>query len=497
MLFGEISLRSRIIMISLAPAMLMGLLITVIIGFRISVEMENQLKTNGEILGESIASAAEYAVKTKNTGDIERLICISVKLSKEVQFIEILDVDSKPMASCKKNPNYTYDPSMISVVTSIYGYQNDPKKISDDYDLEAPQLKIVIGHVRLYASHVSTKTRLIQLAFDLIWIFIVVTALGIMFSYLVSRNFFLAMKEMTDSAKKIGDGKFAHKFKNILPGEFGILQKSFLEMSETMENFTKKLESEVFLRTNDLRTQKILVEESHEEKKLLIRRSNQAIEHERRSIAFDLHDTLNTILLSVIGHARQTKSYLSKLSQPTFDSPIENLTAIETNASKLYALSRDLVSNLRPEVLDEFGLSEALDVLITFQNKADANCNYTYFSSPDFPKLNYDFNIVIYRIVQESLSNVMKHAQATKCYVDLKIKKEEDIYAISLTIQDNGLGFNPLLSTGRTGLVGMRERAEGISGKLSVASVGNAGTVITLITKTSVEFGDLGEDIAK
>ena len=293
------------------------------------------------------------------------------------------------------------------------------------------------------------------------------------------------MDELAYAAKHVTDRRYKVNFNHLMDGEFGNLQKSFIDMFENMRNFTEELDRQVSEKTKDILKQKKLIEESHLQNKLLIRKNNESIENERRAIAFDLHDTLNTIVLSIIGHARQTKTELQKSHDVNLHiTQIDHQDAIAENAQKLYLLSRDLVTNLRPEILDEFGLGEALRELVSKQNKVDQHCSYSYYVSPNFPSLNYEFNIVVYRIVQESLSNVMKHSNATTCEVELFSTTNENGTLINLRIADNGVGFHPGAESGRTGVVGMKERAEGINGNLEFTKT-NIGMEVTLEVQIS------------
>jgi signal transduction histidine kinase len=297
---------------------------------------------------------------------------------------------------------------------------------------------------------------------------------GVLISIFLSRKIFGAIREMVHASSMLTKRGFKPKFETMLMGEFGVLQQAFLDMYQMMKNYTADLEKKVDQRTSDLHQQTMLLKQATEDKRLLIITSNQAIEHERRKIAFDLHDTMNTIVISMLGQARSAKMELEKMNQPIlFSGPIESMTKIEKDASAIYKLSRDLVSNLRPEVLDTFGLDEALDYLVSKHQEVDATCAYHYHSIPGFPPLNYDFNIVVYRILQECLSNITKHAHATSCEVSLNHRNTSHGLYVALAIKDNGAGFDPSLRTQSTGLVGMRERAESIGGKLLISCAAN------------------------
>lgn len=487
MFLTQLTLRSRLILISVAPAVFMAALFAVIVGIGLAVEMKAQVETTGLILSESIANAAEYSLLTKNKSELSRLICTSLNQSPNVQGIEITDADGQVQASCNRSQGTGPAAKRSRISKDIVGFKENPNIYKDEAELDLRNRKAKIGEVHISTSSENVDSKLISLGVKLLTIFCLVVTTGIFFAYLFSRRLACAMDETSQAVLEISQGRFEPRFTTVITGEVGQLQHSILEMAKVVGDFTHQLENQVQLRTADLQNQKKLVEESNLDKKLLILRNNDAIEKERRAIAFDLHDTMNTILLSVIGHVRQASVYLSKRNgEHLMDAPLENLRVIELNASRLYTLSRDLVTNLRPEVLDEFGLGEALNVLVSSYNRTNPECAYIYSSQANFPRLNYDFNIVIYRIVQESLSNVVKHSAATKCHTTLQFVETKAVYTIFLTVSDNGKGFDTNSPTGRTGLVGMRERAEGIGANLNIISTPGSGTEINLTASIPV-----------
>src|SRR5262249_36510169 len=138
-----------------------------------------------------------------------------------------------------------------------------------------------------------------------------------------------------------------------------------------------------------------------------------------------------------------------------------------------------MLQALRPEILEQRGLPEALDRVCddwSRRNGLPANLEITGSPAPMHP----DIELTILRAVQEGLNNIRKHASAKSATVTLSYM--EDV--IVLDVQDDGKGFIPTetsrASSGGFGLAGMRERTESLQGSFSVESVPGEGTTISI-----------------
>ena len=160
----------------------------------------------------------------------------------------------------------------------------------------------------------------------------------------------------------------------------------------------------------------------------------------------------------------------SKEFFPLVDKPI-----IQYIIEEVKRMSYDLM----PAVLDEFGLVNAIRNLCEeIESRNNITVKYTYNIEGD--KLNRKVNTYIFRMVQEGMNNIVKHAKATNINIEL-LNKDCNI---NLLIEDNGIGFNieERISTPNTnGIYNMRERANLLSGKLEITSKQGIGTRITAV----------------
>jgi signal transduction histidine kinase len=138
-------------------------------------------------------------------------------------------------------------------------------------------------------------------------------------------------------------------------------------------------------------------------------------------------------------------------------------------------MTRNLSKRLRPAALS-LGIVPALKWLAQdFTVNTGIVCNF--YALAEFAKLDEHRSLMIFRIVQESLTNVLRHAKANQ--IDVTMSQEREY--IEVKIRDNGKGFNPDHNDPiSSGIIGMKERALALQGTLDIVSAENAGTLVTL-----------------
>ncbi|KQV85159.1 hypothetical protein ASD15_08580 [Massilia sp. Root351] len=220
--------------------------------------------------------------------------------------------------------------------------------------------------------------------------------------------------------------------------------------------------------------------EADAEKRRLIRKVNGAVEEERKSIALEIHDELNATLIAVRLESQRVVDLARKLEQGAEAQEIAaRAQGVIQLALGLYNSGRALVRRLRPEVLDMLGLQGAIEEMVRHYDRAGAGCRFEFHAEGDFSGLDGAVAISAYRTVQEALSNVVKHAKATRVTVALRRAAAPQDSALLIEVADNGKGYDPALASAGIGIIGMRERADAFGGSLAIAT-GHEGTAITI-----------------
>jgi signal transduction histidine kinase len=214
----------------------------------------------------------------------------------------------------------------------------------------------------------------------------------------------------------------------------------------------------------------------------LLQRVLEVQEIERKRISQDIHDELGQYLNAIIAQA--TGLVINKSNSKETHHTAQRM--IET-ADHAYQSARLMMHSLRPVALDELGLSAAIEHLVdTWRDTQASSQNPIDFQvsiSDNIDEFDEQVNIGIFRIVQEALTNVAKHANANMVTITISATKN----IILLKIKDNGIGFDIKEKNSGYGLIGMAERVESIGGNLTINS-NNIGTevIATIIKATNV-----------
>jgi len=276
-----------------------------------------------------------------------------------------------------------------------------------------------------------------------------------------------------------------------------IILKSALKPLYDLRNLVNKLQSEPdkvevsFVHSDPDINQlvsllKMLVAQIQQRNLELQALSQQAIraqEEERKRIAQSLHDDTGQALSSLVFNLERIESRLPD-QLPEIKEKISSCLQLARNA--LQEL-RKTILDLRPSILDDLGLIPAIRWYArTRLEEAGIRCE---FQEPhEFPSLPDWISTSLFRITQEAINNILRHSKATLARISL----QSDQNGITLTIQDNGIGFQTAayeqhaLIQRRWGLLGMKERAETLQAKFEINSLEHQGTKISVMIPSHI-----------
>ena len=267
---------------------------------------------------------------------------------------------------------------------------------------------------------------------------------------------------------------------------------------ELLTASNRKLEREIARREavqeslkHSERQQGLLLEQSRQMQNQLRDLSHQILhaqEEERGRISRELHDEIAQTLVGVNAHlaaltreaARDTRGIPQKIKQTQ--------RLVEKSADLVHQFARQL----RPAALDDLGLIAALHAFMEeFKKRTGIRVRFTAFTSGRIKQLNTDTSTMFYRVAQEALTNVARHARAS--LVEVNIEKLPA--AICLKIRDNGKSFQAQRimrsrKNTRLGLIGMRERLEMVGGSFSIESAPGRGTTVRAQVPFTVRRAD-------
>jgi len=221
------------------------------------------------------------------------------------------------------------------------------------------------------------------------------------------------------------------------------------------------------------------LEQSRRELRQLAASQVDAREEERRRIARELHDELGQRLtalkmeLSSLAPAASSAPVSSKPpASPKAPAPAGRIAAMLDMVDETVASVRRIATDLRPAMLDDLGLNAAVEWLARESGRR-MGVEVSLRLDDSDPPLSETSSIAVYRMVQEALTNIARHAQATRVQIALTCQRGE----LLLTVQDNGVGFRgpTIYREGSHGLMGIRERAWMLGGHIEVGNAREGG----------------------
>lgn len=302
-------------------------------------------------------------------------------------------------------------------------------------------------------------------------IFFVVTVLALLLSRAITRPI-LSLKK---GAAEIGFGKLDYRLDIGSRDELGDLARSFNTMAADLRTYVDKLEQTA---AENIAKEKTI----QDNLRTYALKVSQAQENERKRIARELHDDTVQALVAVTRN-------LEALAEGTSDMSADD---IREQVRELTRGVRRFSQELRPSVLDDLGLIPALKWLANdLAQNYGVHVDMITKGSP--LQLSPEVELILFRIVQESLSNVRKHSGATEANVTVRFSDTQ----LVVTVEDNGRGFSisaveELATAGKLGLLGIKERAELLGGTFDIKSGPGRGT--TLVVTLPI---DRGQDVAQ
>ncbi len=199
----------------------------------------------------------------------------------------------------------------------------------------------------------------------------------------------------------------------------------------------------------------------------------QAQEEERKKISREIHDGPAQMLANILLRSELVDRTFREGSKEDAMSEIRSLR--EMVRTSLYEVRR-IIYDLRPMALDDLGLLPTIKRYIkTISEYSDIDIQFTALGEDK--RLNQNYEIAFFRLIQEGVQNAIKHSEASRVQVKLEIGKKY----LTMVVKDNGVGFNPKEKPDHSfGLIGMRERVEMFDGKMTIDTAPGKGTRIMI-----------------
>ena len=449
--------------------------------FRISIEYINQIMTNDEnwevsgfgktvetyIVGSDykmrnnsrfFIQDPDYYLKQLETAGVDRTKIQDIKRSNSSILIQEVRTDASNEA--------------------LRGISNT--KIIKDYrgvQVLSSYMPLVISGLNwIILAEIDTKEAFASITFlqeNLVMIGLFILLLGGIMAVFISRSVIKPVLSLTDTVKKFSIGDLSSRAKVYADDELGLLAATFNKMADEIMQQTTRLKTELSTRKEI----EVELEYSREKLSRLSTYLQAAREDERKMIAREIHDELGQALNTL-------KLRIAMLRDDIPDGdpqPIIKISQINELIDNVITVVKKLITELRPQLLDDLGLSAAIEWYVSeFEKNSGIKC-FIFFENEQF-SFNPDLNISIFRVIQESLTNVAKHSRATK--VDISYYETEN--SLTFSIIDNGIGIKPenLSGSHSFGIIGMKERIKYWQGDISFTGKDTGTTITVTIPKS-------------
>ncbi|MDP2229494.1 histidine kinase [Methylotenera sp.] len=253
--------------------------------------------------------------------------------------------------------------------------------------------------------------------------------------YFAVKHTFKPVNRILDALTQMEQGRFSSRLPDFKQVELDAIGKKFNSMADTLQSSTQN---------NHRLTQQII----------------RLQEDERKSLARDIHDEIGQYLTAIHVDASAILNG-KKLSVAK-----ESAQAISSVTRQMMDMVHEILQRLRPRALDELGLSLALGELIHHWRQRCRNVNIIQNIVSNIGPIDEAVSITAYRVVQECLTNIAKHANAHRVTINVR----QDAQYLYLHIEDDGVGFDPTITAQGFGLAGMNERIQGLMGEMKIES---------------------------
>ena len=484
------SIGTRMIFITMLPVVFLFSSFVWYSWYSHRAQVAEELAERGRILARALAETSEYNVISGNLSDLRLTINGLLQSDKSVYRIEVLDGAGRQAISVttqfplQAEARYYMAPIKKQVIWVNLFSDNGAPHVSSPSDSKPPtQPAETVGTVRVTMSPtnmLATQARRFQIELGIAALAMLVSAAVALF---LARSLTEPLRAAIGALRQIRGDDFRVQLPVTTGGEIGELQASIGEMAVALDQSKQQLENKVLERTRALEASRNEALKADADKRKLIAKVNSIVEDERKSIAIEIHDELNASLIAARLESQSILHLAGQVGQggQGDTAALEQIklksAAITRLTLDLYASGRRLVRRLRPEVLDMLGLHGAVEEMLRHYDK-ESGCRFTFHSEGDFTVLGNELAISAYRIVQEALSNVIKHATASHAQVALILSQEDK--SLSIEVADNGGGFDVDTASAGIGIIGMRERVHALGGVIAFESSADDGTVVSI-----------------
>jgi len=450
---GSVSVHMKILGIALILVLSLGMMAIIVTRTSMQHVVTHELELRATSIADDLAVRATDFILVNNLFLLNQLINETKANYPDIRYIFVVDAKGQILA-------HTFGagfPLELIGANSVTEDDLSPVKVLQTtegliWDAAAPIFKGRIGYIRLGLTDAFLGRTVSTVTTQLILATLLVSTVGILLAMFLTRILTRPIQQLAQVAHAVGQGDLNQQVTRWADDEIGELADSFNTM------------------VNNLR----LAEEANQERQRLqielVERVISAQEEERKRISCDLHDQTSQALVSLIVQLKLVET------APNIATRRKNLDTLRDQLRATLEEVRQMALDLRPNILDDLGLEQAVH---WFSERCMKNngLQVSISAKGDLNNLPERHKITSYRVIQEALSNIVKHSRARHAQVEINCAPA----LLRLTVQDDGVGFD--LQQGKRsgsslGILGMQERVSLLGGEINIHSAPGEGTTI-------------------
>ena len=448
---GAVSIRTKILGIVLGLVVLFGVVATIQARNALTASMTAQLEEQSISISRDLAARSTDPILLNDLLRLHDLLDETIANNPNVRYAFLVDAHGQVIANTFQGG---FPPNLLSLNSALPNEHHHTVLIQTGeglvWDTAVPILDGKIGTARIGLSDASMRAAVSTLTVQFLLTIVLVSAIGILVAALLTWILTRPILVLANATQAVAKGDFSPRVTRWANDELGDLADAFNIMTEELA------------RTDGLRREREFL------RRQLLEKVISTQEDERRRIARELHDSTSQSLTSLIVGLRMMETQCAQCASQT------KATDLRQVASRTLDEVHDLSMRLRPRVLDDLGLAAALERLASeWQNRYKIPLDVVIQLSE---RLSGEVETALYRIVQETLTNIARHAHAK--FASILVEKHGD--TVRTIVEDDGVGFDVHTNRGEwhLGLLGMRERAELLNGTLTIESDPEHGTSV-------------------
>ncbi len=471
----RVSLRHKIMGIVLGLVVLLGLGVTLQMRAQLSLTMRDELQKRGISIARDVAARSTDYLLTNNDFALHKVVVDALQHNEDVRYVLILDTKGQVVA----HSFAAGFPRDLLRANAVGAGERDHVEILQTeegliWDVGVPIFDGRAGTVRVGLTQLQLQRALQATTRRMAEAVAIVSLVGVLAAYGLTAILTRPILDLVQVSRAVGRGDLSRKARSSSQDEIGQLVVSFNEMTTALER--SRHEVAAFSR-------RLIAQ--NEERQRLLARVISAQEDERKRISRELHDETGQSLTSLMVGLKVAEG------ADTLEDARRSLSQLRTLAARTLEEVHHLALELRPSALDDLGLVAAIRRYVkeySAQHGITVDCEINGFEGQRLPP---EVESTVYRIIQEALTNVAKHAQASNVSVVMEHRGSR-VVAI---VEDDGRGFEvgeqpgSRPREGQLGLFGMQERASLVEGKIVVESSPGAGTTVYIEVPVKAEEG--------